>query len=68
MDSLLVDIKSASEKKVLLAFFRSLGITYQKVTPAQEDKALLRAMTKGKLLGRATKKQQQEFESWLRSR
>jgi hypothetical protein len=68
MDALLVDIKSESEKKVLLAFLKSLKITYKKITPAQEDKALLRAMTKGKLQGRATQKQQREFETWLRSR
>ena len=64
----MVDIKSESEKKVLLAFLRSLKISYKRITPAQEDKALLRAMVKGKTMGRATKKQQQDFESWLRSR
>ncbi len=67
MESLLINIKNQSEKKVLLAFLKSLKMNYTRINQQQEDKALLKAMEKGKSKGRASKKQQHEFESWLKT-
>ena len=67
MESVLINIKSPSEKKALIAFLRKFKMNYTKITREQEDKALLKAMEKGKAKGRATKKEQQEFEGWLKS-
>ena len=67
MESVLIDFKNSSEEKVLLAFLKSLKINYQKVNAASEDKALANAIEKGKPQGRATKREQAEFETWLKT-
>ena len=67
MESVLIDFKNSSEEKVLLAYLKSLKINYQKVNASTEDKALAEAVDKGKQQGRATTKQQAEFETWLKS-
>ncbi len=56
MESLLINIKNQSEKKVLLAFLKSLKMNYTRINQQREDKALLKAMEKGKSKGRASKK------------
>lgn len=67
MESLLINIKTPLEKKALLAFLKSLKMKYTKVNQDQEDKALLKAIEKGKAKGRATRKEQREFESLIKS-
>jgi len=52
---------------VLTAFLKSLKINFENIYQAKEDQAMHNAIKKGKQSGRATKKEQQDFEAWLKS-
>ena len=67
MESVLVNLKTPSEEKVLLAFLKSLKIKYEKMNVTKEEKAIVGAVNEGKLSGRANEKKQEEFENWLNS-
>ena len=67
MESVLVNLKTPSEEKVLLAFLKSLKIKYEKMNVTKEEKAIVVAVNEGKLSGRVSEKKQEEFENWLNS-
>ncbi len=67
MESVLVELKSDAEKRVLTAFLKSLKMKFKNVSVDKEDLALGKAIDAGKLQGRTPIKQQKEFEQWLNS-
>ena len=64
MVELIVKAKSKTEERIVQAFLDSLEIDYY--TEVEEDKALYKAMMKGKKTRRLTQKEQEDFVKSLR--
>lgn len=64
---LVLENVNEKHKTLFLEMARALNFKVSgiELTEEEEDKAMLAAMEEGKKVGRATKKEQSDFEKWL---